>query len=79
MDLRIVTTKKQQNNLKIIFEALGKTPKEYPSRYDKNEIRYYIKLEDDIIELIAEKLKSIDFNTGEFLLNNNNDKKELPE
>ena len=43
MDIRIVCDREQSDSLKVIFGALGKTPKEYPSRYDKNEVRFYIK------------------------------------
>lgn len=57
MDIRIVCDKEQRDSLKLIFGVLGKTPKEYPSRYDKNEVRFYIKLKDDLIDKIAEKIK----------------------
>ena len=52
MDIRIVCDREQSDSLKVIFGALGKTPKEYPSRYDKNEVRFYIKLKDEIVDKI---------------------------
>ena len=54
MDIRIVCDREQSDSLKVIFGALGKTPKEYPSRYDKNEVRFYIKLKDEIVDKIED-------------------------
>nr|WP_321434775.1 hypothetical protein [uncultured Campylobacter sp.] len=66
MDIRIVCDREQSYSLKVIFGALGKTPKEYPSRYDKNEVRFYIKLKDEIVDKIAEKIKENQKNLLDF-------------
>lgn len=66
MDIRIVCDREQSDSLKVIFGALGKTPKEYPSRYDKNEVRFYIKLKDEIVDKIAEKIKENQKNLLDF-------------
>ena len=66
MDIRIVCDREQSDSLKVIFGALGKTPKEYPSRYDKNEVRCYIKLKDEIVDKIAEKIKENQKNLLDF-------------
>ena len=75
MDIRIVWDREKRDSLKVIFGALGKTPKEYPSRYDKNEVRFYIKLKDEIVDKIAEKIKEnqknlLDFKEQIWLLKN---------
>ena len=66
MDIRIVCDREQSDSLKVIFGALGKTPKEYPSRYDKNEVRFYIKLKDEIVDKIDEKIKENQKNLIDF-------------
>ena len=66
MDIRIVCDREQSDSLKVIFGALGKTPKEYPSRYDKYEVRFYIKLKDEIVDKIAEKIKENQKNLLDF-------------
>lgn len=66
MDIRIVCDREQSDSLKVIFGALGKTPKEYPSHYDKNEVRFYIKLKDEIVDKIAEKIKENQKNLLDF-------------
>lgn len=66
MELRIITDKEQSANLRYIFNLLGKEPKEYPSKYDKNEVRFYIKLKDDMVAEFTEKLKALQGNFLEF-------------
>ena len=66
MDIRIVCDREQSDSLKVIFFVFGKTPKEYPSRYDKNEVRFYIKSKDEIVDKIAEKIKENQKNLLDF-------------